>query len=198
MRIKTTGTGSRESDEPRRRGYGDRRRPVPGQDWNDMSADNRNIRDRPGSSEHPAQLRVGVVGAGRAGTGVAAALRRAGQEVVAASAVSEASVRRIRRDLPGTAIKQPAEVVSAADLVLLTVPDDVLPGLVAGLAATGADLAGRLGAHASGRHGLRVLDPAARARSLPRPLPPVMTFTRRPANIDRPARSSLGRTQPGA
>src|SRR6202011_741417 len=94
------------------------------------------IRDSPGPSEHPAKLRVGVVGAGRAGTALAAALRRAGHEVVAASAVSEASVRRVRRDLPGTVINEPAQVVSAADLVLLTVPDDVLPGLVAGLVAT--------------------------------------------------------------
>src|SRR5258708_17180352 len=116
-----------------------------------MSSDNPGVRARPGPSDHPARLRVGVVGAGRAGTALAAALRRAGHEVVAASAVSDASVRRIRRDLPGTAIRQPAQVVSAADLVLLTVPDDVLPGLVAGLAATGADLAGSLVAHARRR-----------------------------------------------
>ncbi|HEX4659936.1 MAG TPA: DUF2520 domain-containing protein [Streptosporangiaceae bacterium] len=161
-----------------------------------MSADNPNIRDRPGSSEHPAQLRVGVVGAGRAGTALAAALRRAGHEVVAASAVSEASVRRIRRDLPGTSIKQPAEVVSAADLVLLTVPDDVLPGLVAGLAATGAELEGRLVAHASGRHGLAVLDPAVRAGALPLALHPVMTFTGRPDDIDKLTGITFGVTAP--
>jgi predicted short-subunit dehydrogenase-like oxidoreductase (DUF2520 family) len=161
-----------------------------------MSADNPNIRDRPGSSEHPAQLRVGVVGAGRAGTALAAALRRAGHEVVAASAVSEASVRRIRRDLPGTSIKQPAEVVSAADLVLLTVPDDVLPGLVSGLAATGAELEGRLVAHASGRHGLAVLDPAVRAGALPLALHPVMTFTGRPDDIDKLTGITFGVTAP--
>jgi len=38
----------------------------------------------------------------------------------------------------------------------LTVPDDVLPGLVAGLCSAGAELAGRLLAHTSGRHGLAV------------------------------------------
>src|SRR5216684_6459590 len=106
---------------------------------------------------HPARLTVGVIGAGRVGTVLAAALARAGHRVVAASAVSEASLRRIRRDLPGTAIRPPQEVVAAADLVLLTVPDDVLPGLVAGLAETGVPMAGRLIAHASGRHGLAVL-----------------------------------------
>src|SRR6516165_8769765 len=160
-----------------------------------MSADNRGDRAGPGS-EHPAQLRVGVVGAGKAGTALAAALRRAGHEVVAASAVSDASVRRIRRDLPGTAIRQPAEVVAAADLVLLTVPDDVLPGLVTGLAATGAALEGRLVAHASGRHGLAVLDPAVRAGALPLALHPVMTFTGRPDDLDRMAGISFGVTAP--
>ena len=53
-----------------------------------MNADNPGVRHGPGGSEHPAKLRVGVVGAGRAGTALAAALRRAGHEVVAASAVS--------------------------------------------------------------------------------------------------------------
>jgi predicted short-subunit dehydrogenase-like oxidoreductase (DUF2520 family) len=149
-----------------------------------------------GSAEHPARLRVGVVGAGRAGTALAAALRRAGHQVVAASAVSDASVRRIRRDLPGTAVLEPAQVVAAADLVLLTVPDDVLPGLVAGLAATGADLNGRLVAHASGRHGLAVLDPAVRAGALPLALHPVMTFTGRGDDIDRLAGISFGVTAP--
>jgi predicted short-subunit dehydrogenase-like oxidoreductase (DUF2520 family) len=147
-------------------------------------------------SEHPARLRVGVVGAGRAGTALAVALGRAGHQIVAASAVSDASVRRVRRNLPGIAIMQPPEVVAAADLVLLTVPDDVLPGLVAGLAATGAAFEGRLVAHVSGRHGLAVLDPAVRAGALPLALHPVMTFTGRPDDIDKLAGISFGVTAP--
>jgi predicted short-subunit dehydrogenase-like oxidoreductase (DUF2520 family) len=147
-------------------------------------------------SEHPARLRVGVVGAGRAGTALAVALGRAGHEIVAVSAVSDASVRRVRRSLPGVAIRQPPDVVAAADLVLLTVPDDVLPGLVAGLAATGAALEGRLVAHVSGRHGLAVLEPAVRAGALPLALHPVMTFTGRPDDIDKLAGISFGVTAP--
>jgi predicted short-subunit dehydrogenase-like oxidoreductase (DUF2520 family) len=150
--------------------------------------------DNPG--EHPARLRVGIVGAGRAGTALAVALGRAGHQIVAASAVSDASVRRVQRNLPGIAIMQPPEVVAAADLVLLTVPDDVLPGLVAGLAATGAPLEGRLVAHVSGRHGLAVLDPAVRAGALPLALHPVMTFTGRPDDIDKLAGISFGVTAP--
>ena len=147
-------------------------------------------------SAHPAMLRVGVVGAGRVGSILAAALGRAGHEIVAVSAVSDTSVRRVRRNLPGVAIRPPPEVVAAADLVLLTVPDDVLPGLVTGLAATGAALEGRLVAHASGRHGLAVLEPAVRAGALPLALHPVMTFTGRPDDIDRLAGISFGVTAP--
>ncbi|HEY7011164.1 MAG TPA: DUF2520 domain-containing protein [Streptosporangiaceae bacterium] len=150
----------------------------------------------PEATEHPAKLRVGVVGAGRAGTALAVALGRAGHEIVAASAVSDSSISRLRQRLPGTPVRQPAEVVAAADLVLLTVPDDVLPGLVAGLAATGAALEGRLVAHASGRHGLAVLDPAVRAGALPLALHPVMTFTGRPDDIDKLTGISFGITAP--
>jgi predicted short-subunit dehydrogenase-like oxidoreductase (DUF2520 family) len=148
--------------------------------------------------DHPARLRVGVVGAGRVGTTLAAALRRAGHEVVAVSAVSDGSLRRAERDLPGVAIMPPPEVVAAADLALLTVPDDVLPGLVAGLAATGTALEGRLLAHTSGRHGLAVLEPAVRAGALPLALHPVMTFTGRRDDLDKLAGSPFGVTAPDA
>ncbi len=145
---------------------------------------------------HPARLRVGVVGAGRAGTAMAAALARAGHQVVAASAISRESVARATRMLPGAVITQPEKVTADADLVLLTVPDDVLPGLVSGLAATGAALSGRLLVHASGRHGLAVLSPAVRAGALPLALHPVMTFTGRGDDVDRMAGISFGVTAP--
>jgi len=145
---------------------------------------------------HPAQLAVGVVGAGRAGTAMAVALARAGHRVVAASAVSEASIRRIGRSLPQAAIAAPEQVVERADLVLLTVPDDVLPDLVAGLAATGVPLEGRLVVHASGRHGLTVLDPAVRSGALPLALHPVMTFTGRSDDAEKMTGICFGVTAP--
>jgi predicted short-subunit dehydrogenase-like oxidoreductase (DUF2520 family) len=147
---------------------------------------------------HPAQLRVGVIGAGRVGTALATALSRAGHRVVAASAVSAASRQRIDRYLPGTPVRQPSQVVADADLVLLTVPDDALAGLVSGLAATGAPLVGRLIAHASGRHGLAVLEPATRLGALPLALHPVMTFTGRPDDVDKLTGICFGVTAPEA
>src|SRR5487761_1299875 len=109
---------------------------------------------------HPARLRIGVIGTGRVGSVLGAALARAGHTVVAASGVSEASVRRAHSSLPGVPLADPREVTARAELVLLTVPDDALPGLVSGLAATGAELAGRLLVHTSGRYGTGVLEPA--------------------------------------
>src|SRR5690348_1658263 len=84
----------------------------------------------------PARLEVGVVGAGRVGAVLGAALQRVGHRVVAVSGVSEVSRDRAARLLPGAPVLDPADVVRRAELVLLAVPDDSLTGLVAGLAAT--------------------------------------------------------------
>ncbi len=152
----------------------------------------------PGSVEppEPVRLRIGVIGVGRVGAVLAAALRRAGHQVTAVSGASQSSLERAARMLPGVPVREPQAVVEDADLALLTVPDDALAGLVAGLAATGAPLAGRLVAHASGRHGLTVLDPATRRGALPLALHPVMTFTGRPGDLDRLAGISFGVTAP--
>jgi predicted short-subunit dehydrogenase-like oxidoreductase (DUF2520 family) len=146
--------------------------------------------------DRPARLAVGVVGAGRVGPALAAALRLAGHRPVAASGVSDASRRRAAALLPGVPLVEPAEVLARADLVLLTVPDDALPALVAGLAETGAVRPGQLLAHTSGRYGAGVLDPALRAGALPMALHPAMTFTGTTVDVQRLAGCSFGVTAP--
>src|SRR5688572_19624102 len=81
---------------------------------------------------------VGVVGAGRVGAVLGAALARAGHRVVAASGVSTASIDRIEKLLPGAELLPSDQVAANADLILLAVPDDALAGLVKGLAEVGA------------------------------------------------------------
>src|SRR3954452_16149500 len=125
----------------------------------------------------PARLRVGVVGAGRVGSVLGAALSAAGHDVVAAAGLSAASAERAARLLPGVPLLPADEVVAAGDLVVLAVPDDTLAGLVAGLAETGAWRAGQLAFHTSGAHGLAVLAPAGRAGVLPLALHPAITFS---------------------
>jgi predicted short-subunit dehydrogenase-like oxidoreductase (DUF2520 family) len=125
----------------------------------------------------PARLRVGVIGAGRVGAVLGAALADAGHDVVAAAGLSTASAERAARLLPGVPLVPADQVVAASDLVVLAVPDDTLPGLVAGLAGTGTWRAGQITFHTSGAHGLGVLQPAERAGVLPLALHPAMTFS---------------------
>ncbi|GAA4987324.1 DUF2520 domain-containing protein [Streptomyces hyderabadensis] len=155
-----------------------------------------NTTPQPDPKDRPARLTVGVVGAGRVGPALAASLQLAGHRPVAVSGVSDASRRRAAALLPDVPIMTPAEVLQRAELVLLTVPDDALPGLVSGLAETGAVRPGQLLVHTSGRYGARVLDPALRVGALPLALHPAMTFTGTPVDVQRLAGCSFGVTAP--
>jgi predicted short-subunit dehydrogenase-like oxidoreductase (DUF2520 family) len=126
-------------------------------------------------------LVVGVVGTGRVGAVLGAALTAAGHHVVAAAAVSQASRDRAARLLPTAEIRPADEVARAAtDLLLLAVPDDALAAVVAGLATTGALRPGQVVAHTSGAHGRDVLGEVHGMA-----LHPAMTFTGTAADLDR-------------
>ncbi len=142
----------------------------------------------------PARLAVGVVSAGRVGSVVGAALARAGHAVVGASGLSNASVRRAEQLLPDVPLLPPDEVARSADLVLLALPDDALPGMVRGLVATGSLRPGQIVVHTSGAHGIDVLAPAVEVGALPLALHPVMTFTGRAEDLERLAACSIGVT----
>jgi predicted short-subunit dehydrogenase-like oxidoreductase (DUF2520 family) len=148
------------------------------------------------SDQRPGRLAVGVVGVGRVGSALGLALNLAGHKVVAAAGVSDASRERALDRLPGVPLLPVPEVVAAADLVLLTVPDDTLPSLVSGMVTAEVEVRGKLLAHTSGRYGSAVLDPATRAGGLPLALHPVMTFTGRPDDVDRLAGICFGVTAP--
>ncbi|MFC4946771.1 Rossmann-like and DUF2520 domain-containing protein [Pseudonocardia sp. GCM10023141] len=142
----------------------------------------------------PARLTVGVVSAGRVGSVVGAAWAAAGHHVTATSGVSRASVKRAAALLPGVPLLPPDEVVAGSALALLAVPDDVLPGLVRGLAAAGCFRPGQIVVHTSGAHGVAVLAPATEQGVLPLALHPVMTFTGRVEDVARLAGCSVGVT----
>jgi predicted short-subunit dehydrogenase-like oxidoreductase (DUF2520 family) len=146
----------------------------------------------------PARLDVGVVGVGRVGAVLGAALARAGHRVVAASAVSQASRDRAETMLPGVPVRDVASVVAAAELVLLTVPDDALPEVVSGLAATGAWQPGQIAVHTSGRFGIGVLDPVRSAHVIPLAIHPAMTFSGTSSDLAALADCSFGVTAPEA
>ena len=138
--------------------------------------------------------RVGVVGAGRVGAVVAAALRTAGHRITAVAGESAASRTRIETLLPGVRVDKPTAVARSCDLLLLTVPDDMLANVVTMLAASGAIRAGQFVVHTSGKHGLAVLAPAADLGAHVLAMHPAMTFTGTDVDLERLAGCVYGVT----
>ncbi|HEY3528651.1 MAG TPA: Rossmann-like and DUF2520 domain-containing protein [Nocardioides sp.] len=130
-------------------------------------------------------FRVGVVGAGRVGAVLAASLRRAGHDIVAVAGESDASRHRAADLLPGVAIRKPTDVARACDVLLLTVPDDMLGNVVTMLSASGAIRPGQYVVHTSGRHGLDVLAPALEIGARGIAMHPAMTFTGTEVDLPR-------------
>jgi predicted short-subunit dehydrogenase-like oxidoreductase (DUF2520 family) len=129
--------------------------------------------------------RIGVVGAGRVGAVLAAAFREAGHDIVAMAGESDASRIRIQTLLPGIAVRKPSAVARAADILLVTVPDDALRNVVAMLSAAGAIHDGQYVVHTSGRHGTDVLAAAAERGARVAAMHPAMTFTGTDLDVPR-------------
>ena len=129
--------------------------------------------------------RIGVIGAGRVGASLAAALRAAGHEIVSAAGESDASRGRIETMLPGVPVAKPTDVAKSCDLLLLTVPDDMLENVANTLVGARAIREGQHVVHTSGRHGLAVLAAVAEVGAHPIAMHPAMTFTGTEVDLDR-------------
>ncbi|MGV8886384.1 MAG: Rossmann-like and DUF2520 domain-containing protein [Microbacteriaceae bacterium] len=123
------------------------------------------------------RLGIGIIGAGRVGPVLGAALAGAGHAIVGISAVSDDSRDRAEAMLPGAPILDVPQVIERSELVILAVPDDELEALVNGLATAGVWQPGQLVLHTSARFGVGVLAPAARAGAIPLAVHPAMAFT---------------------
>jgi predicted short-subunit dehydrogenase-like oxidoreductase (DUF2520 family) len=148
----------------------------------------------------PKALRVGVIGAGRVGAVLAAALRTKGHDLVGVTARSPASRARAADLLPGVPILGLHEVARHSTLVVLALPDDVLgdpAGPVEDLMASGALHEGQVVAHTSGRHGLNVLESVARSGAVTLAVHPAQTFGGTAADLPRLAGISYGVTALG-
>lgn len=131
------------------------------------------------------RLDIGIIGMGHVGPILGSALRAVGHKLVGVSASSEESKERADALLPGIPVLPVEEIVRSCELVLLTVPDDQLAGLVSGLGELGAWRASQLVVHTSGAHGIEVLEPATRAGAIPLAIHPAMTFTGTSVDIPR-------------
>ena len=146
----------------------------------------------------PGRLGVGIIGAGKVGAVLGAALRGAEHAVVGVSAVSDASRERAETLLPGVPVLDVQDIIERAELVLLAVPDDALGPLVEGLAKLGAWQPGQLVAHTSGRFGVGILHPVRSVGAIPLALHPAMTFTGMSLDLTRLLDCTFGVTADAA
>lgn len=123
------------------------------------------------------RLGVGIIGAGRVGPLLAAALSRAGHAVVGITAPSDDSRDRVEAILPGVVFADPLDIIERSELVVIAVPDHELPGFVEGISLQKAWTTGQLVLHTSITHGLAVLDSARAQGAIPLALHPLMEFT---------------------
>ena len=129
------------------------------------------------------RLSVGVVGAGRVGSVLAAKLRAAGHPLVGVSGRSPASQLRIQALLPDVDVLAPAEIAARADVLVLAVPDDALIRVAEELAAVVRP--DQVVLHTSGRHGTDALAALARVGARTVAFHPAMTFTGTDVDLDR-------------
>ena len=126
-------------------------------------------------SRRDGRLGVGIIGAGRVGPVLGAALAGAGHAVTGITSGSDDD--RASAVLPDVPILEPLEVVRRSELVILAVPHEQLPELVAGIAEVGGWQIGQLVLHTDPSYGIEVLRPAAERGAIPLAVHPAITFT---------------------
>ncbi len=141
------------------------------------------------------RLGVGIIGAGRVGPVLGAALGGAGHAITGIT--SGADDERAHAVLPGVPVLDAPEVLRRSELVLLAVPHDQLEGLVAGLAEIGAWQPGQLVLHTDPAYGTGVLAPAQRCGAIPLAVHPAIAFTGTSIDLRQLAGSFAAVTAPG-
>ncbi len=147
-------------------------------------------------SERTGRLGVGIVGAGKVGPVLGAALAGAGHMLVGVAAISQESVERAEAILPGVPVLTVPELVERSELVVLAVPSDQLEPLVAGLAETGTWQMGQLVLHTAAQYGTEVFAPARAAGVIPLAVHPAMAFTGTSIDVARLAGTHFAVTAP--
>jgi len=130
---------------------------------------------------------VGIVGAGAVGLALGVALHRAGWPVRAVASRDPARRERFREQVPSVRAFAEAEaLVDDVELIILAVPDDVVPSLAASLRL----YAGQALVHTSGLLGAEVLQPAMAAGTQAGAFHPLVAF----ADLDRALAALHGAT----
>jgi predicted short-subunit dehydrogenase-like oxidoreductase (DUF2520 family) len=132
-------------------------------------------------------MKIGFIGAGRAGTALAVALSRAGYDVATVADVDVEASKGLASLLPGCTSTTDNQIVAdTADLVFLTVPDDRIADVAAELAWRPDQAV----VHCSGAATLDILAPAAERGASIGSFHPLQSF----ADLDRALASIPGTT----
>jgi predicted short-subunit dehydrogenase-like oxidoreductase (DUF2520 family) len=140
------------------------------------------------------KLKLGFIGAGRAGTGLATAFARARHQVVAVASRGIASAQALARRIPGARACTPQEVADRADLVFLTVPDDAIEPVASGIRWR----AGSACVHCSGAAELDALKKAAADGALAGGFHPLHMFGEPGESPDALSGCAIALAGPGA
>jgi predicted short-subunit dehydrogenase-like oxidoreductase (DUF2520 family) len=116
---------------------------------------------------------VGIVGAGAVGTALGVALARAGWPVGAVASRDAGRRERFRSLVPGArGFAEATAVLDDVELIILAVPDDVIPGLAGQLRM----YSGQAMIHTSGALGAEALEPAMAAGTQVGAFHPLVAF----------------------
>lgn len=116
---------------------------------------------------------VGIVGAGAVGTALGVALSRAAWPVGAVASRDAGRRERFRSLVPGArGFAEAAALLDEVELIVLAVPDDVIPSLAGGLRM----YSGQAMIHTSGALGAEVLEPAMAAGTQVGAFHPLVAF----------------------
>ncbi|TFG56476.1 MAG: DUF2520 domain-containing protein, partial [Candidatus Aminicenantes bacterium] len=120
-----------------------------------------------------------IVGAGRLGTMLGAALVRRGWTAVAIIDKDVRAARESRHIIgQGAATTDFLRLAKAADIVVITVPDDAVGQVAGKLARSGISWSGKTVFHASGLLPARVLEPLRKRGARIASVHPVQSFPR--------------------
>lgn len=148
-------------------------------------------------TEKSGRLGVGIIGAGKVGPILGAALAGAGHSIIGISSSSADTEDRVGAILPNVPVLEIEQIVERSELVIIAVPESELSPLVEGLAKLKAWQPGQLVMHTVASQGYRVLAPATAAGAIPLALHPALAFTGTSVDLVRLRESYCAVTAPG-
>jgi predicted short-subunit dehydrogenase-like oxidoreductase (DUF2520 family) len=128
-------------------------------------------------------IKTVIIGAGRLGTTLGYALTKKGYSIEAISCRRSSSAEESRRIIgQGVQSTDNLQAAKQGDLIILSVPDDVIEAVVSELASSDIDWAEKTVFHCSGYHSSGALSALRKKGALTASLHPVQTFPKKEAD----------------